>query len=110
MVLYRKITIFVQYSCLGRSLQYCANLEVKLYNKKINLRATQLYKIQYVGGGDGAGRWREGGGREVRKEGGFSIYDLESSMKIQDLFLAFFTFKFSKNIHRLLSKKSNAPF
>jgi hypothetical protein len=81
MVLYRKITIFVQYSCLGRSLQYCANSEDQLYNKKINLRATQLYKI--CRRGDGARRWREGEvGREVRKEGSFSIYDLDSSMKI----------------------------
>jgi hypothetical protein len=54
----------------------------------------------------GWGKGVEGGGR--RREG--SIYDLESSMKIQDLFLAFFTFKFSKNIHRLLSKKSKAPY
>ena len=60
----------------------------------------------------GPRKWREGGRREGGKERGkFQyIYDLESSMKIQDLFLAFFTFKFSKNIHRLLSKKSNAPF
>jgi hypothetical protein len=61
MVLYRKITIFVQYSCLGRSLQYCANSEVQLNNKKINLRATQLYKI--CRRGDGA-KEVEGGGKK----------------------------------------------